>query len=359
MKSKLFKILFAVIVLSLFGHGILTLYGNHQQSKLSAMSFAEALTYTTKNTPDAVLTVGIIKDGHATYNVYGENAKTLPQKQHTYEIGSITKTFTAALVNKAVKENLIDLDDPIDYYLPLPEKNTYPTVKELLTHTAGYKNHYIEHPMASNFLTGRNSFYSINKEMIRHKAGTLNMNETEYPFVYSNFGYALLGLVLESVYKKDYPTLMNDYILQDLDLHNTKISDGQGDLQNYWAWQKDDAYIPAGAITSTIDDMLAYAAMQLENDSPFSDCHHELKAIPKTPKKYTNMNIHTDAIGYSWIIDKENNIVWHNGGTSDFNSYIGFDPDTKTAVVVLSNLPPRHRIPATILGIKLLNELRT
>ncbi len=64
-----------------------------------------------------------------------------------------------------------------------------------------------------------------------------------------------------------------------------------------------------------------------------------------------------DEIGMAWIIDNKNGIIWHNGGTGDYNSYIGFQPKTKTAVVVLSNLPPNYRIPATVLGVKLLLEL--
>ncbi|NLM07283.1 MAG: beta-lactamase family protein [Tissierellia bacterium] len=50
--------------------------------------------------------------------------------------------------------------------------------------------------------------------------------------------------------------------------------------------------------------------------------------------------------------------MWHNGGTGNFNSYLGFDPESKTAVVILSNLPPRYIIPVTVLGIKLINEAR-
>jgi CubicO group peptidase (beta-lactamase class C family) len=60
----------------------------------------------------------------------------------------------------------------------------------------------------------------------------------------------------------------------------------------------------------------------------------------------------------AWIIDNESNIIWHNGGTDDYNSYLGFDPESGTAVVVLSNLSPDYRIPATVLGVKALNEVR-
>lgn len=59
----------------------------------------------------------------------------------------------------------------------------------------------------------------------------------------------------------------------------------------------------------------------------------------------------------AWIMDSENGIVWHNGGTGQYNSYLGFRPETGTAVVVLSSLAPSYRIPATVLGVKRLLEL--
>ena len=69
------------------------------------------------------------------------------------------------------------------------------------------------------------------------------------------------------------------------------------------------------------------------------------------------MGIHMDEIGMAWIIDNENGFIWHNGDTGHYNSYLGFCPETGTAVVVLSNLSPNDRIPATVLGIKQLQEL--
>ena len=58
------------------------------------------------------------------------------------------------------------------------------------------------------------------------------------------------------------------------------------------------------------------------------------------------------------LIDRENGFVWHNGGTGDYNSYLGFCEETKTAVVVLSNLAPSYKIPATVLGLKKLQSLQ-
>lgn len=348
----------SIVLCVALGLGGYVVYGTQQMSKLSELTFTEALVYTTKNNPDAVITVGIIKDGRFSYKVYGSNGKELPAELHTYEIGSLTKTFTAALISKAISEGKIDLESTIDNYLSLPEGNEYPTIKKLLTHTSGYNGYYFESPMVVNFLIGRNDFYGIAKEMVLDKASKLSMDKESYDFTYSNFGYAVLGLVLESVYDIDYKTLVNDFAQNELGLTNTRISTDDGDLCNYWDWKDGDAYLSAGAITSNISDMLSYAQMQLKNNLYFSECHKNLETINATPEAYKAIGICMDEIGMSWIIDNENGIIWHNGGTGDFNSYLGFNSETGTAVVILSNLSPSYRIPATVLGTKLLIELK-
>lgn len=261
------------------------------------------------------------------------------------------------MINKAISEGKINIDDRIDSYLSLPDGNEYPTIKELMTHTSGYKSYYFEAPMIANYIKRRNDFYGVTKEMVLAKAGNLSMADESYGFVYSNYGYAVLGLVLEAVYDTDYTTLVNNFVHNELGLNNTKISDKSGDLGNYWDWMDSDAYLSAGAITSNISDMLSYAKMQLENNPYFTECHNSLKTINASNKKYKTMGINMDEIGMSWIIDRENGIVWHNGGTGDYNSYLGFNIETGTAVVVLSNLAPSYRIPATVLGVKQLLEL--
>lgn len=57
------------------------------------------------------------------------------------------------------------------------------------------------------------------------------------------------------------------------------------------------------------------------------------------------------------MFDEESKVFWHNGGTGGYNSYVGFSPERQAAAVVLANLPPAYRIPATILGIKRLEEI--
>ena len=81
--------------------------------------------------------------------------------------------------------------------------------------------------------------------MVLTKAKRLDMNRESYGFTYSNFGYAVLGLVLEAVYDQDYTVLLNDYVQNDLGMTTTKISKRDGDLGDYWDWQENDAYLSA------------------------------------------------------------------------------------------------------------------
>ena len=349
-------IIIAVIAVGIGGFFAFTSY---QINQIPKMTFEDMLTYTTKNNENAIIAVGIIQNGEASYTLYGENGTTLSQTEHVYEIGSLTKTFTVSLLFKATSEGKVNLDDNIDQYLDLPEKDYYPTIRRLITHTSGYKGYYFETQMISNFFHGRSDFYGISKEQMIERIGKIDLEDRDYDFNYSNFGIAVVGAVLSEIYEEDYATIINDYITEELGLNNTKISDGSGDLGNYWDWSKNDAYMPAGALTSTIEDMLKYAQLQM-NEMPeyLSDTHEVLAEVNATSGSNAKMNIHMDSIGAAWIIDTGNNIIWHNGGTDDYNCYLGFDLNKQIAVVVLSNLSPNYRIPATVMGVELLTDLQ-
>lgn len=348
----------AILLILVVGVGAYAAYGSYKMGQLAEMTFEEMLAYTTEENEDAVITVGIVRDGEMTFEVYGENGRPLPRNEHIYEIGSITKTFTTSLLCKAVSEGRIALDQPIDAYLDLGPKEHYPTIQELATHTSGYKEYYIEKPMISNFFEGENAFRGISGEMLLQRLEKTELKKADHPFRYSSFGTAVLGAVLEQVYGKEYTPLMNEYISEDLGLANTRISDGTGDLSHYWTWAQDDAYIPAGALTSTISDMMRYLAIHMSEKQDYLAVSHEALAPGDAPAAYAKTGVRIDAIGLGWIIDEENNIIWHNGGTSDYNSYLGFDKEKQIGVVILSNLPPKHRIPATIMGIELLTSLQ-
>lgn len=356
-KKKLFVNIGIVLTILIVGITGFLFYTTYKTNQIPEMSFEQMLSYTTKNNKDAIISVGIIENGVINYTVYGENMKVITQEEHFYEIGSITKTFTSALIAKAVIEGKLDLNDRIDTYLELPNNAYYPTIESLLTHTSGYKNYYFEVPMVSNFFKSRNDFYGIDKDILLKRIKKIERKDKEYSFKYSNFGMAVLGLILEEVYDEDYDIILNSH-LQDIGLLNTKIYDKNDQNNNFWEWERNDAYMPAGAMNSTISDMLNYANMQLEEDyDVFAISHEEIKEVNATERRNAKMNIHMDAMAWGWVIDKQNNIIWHNGATGNYNSYIGFNKEEQKAVIILSNLSPRYRIPTTVMGIALLNSL--
>ncbi len=147
-------------------------------------------------------------------------------------------------------------------------------------------------------------------------------------------------------------------LLSDLGMENSFVSLGESKVPGGWSWNPGDAYLPAGAVVSDIQDMARYASVQLDDLPPFQECHKKQLQVDASPKQWQAMDIHADAMGLAWILDEKNGFIWHNGGTSNYNSYLGFCPKTETAVVVLSNLKPNYRISATVIGIKLLKELQ-
>jgi len=326
---------------------------------ITGMSGMEMIEYTTKGIEKAAITVGIVKNGRMSYKVYGENGKEMHQKKHVYEIGSITKTFTSSLFCKAISENKVSFDDTINSFLALPANNYYPVFRRLLTHTSGYKSSYFEGFASTNFLNGGNSFFGITEKVFINRIGTIKLENRDYPFEYSNFGMAAIGLALESIYNEDYTPLMNSFIKNDLGLNHTKISDRSGDLSNYWVWDNGNPYIAAGAIISNITDMMRYAQMQMDETPPYLILsHNALAQVNETAQDFPELGIRIDAVGAGWMIDTVNNIIWHNGGTGNYNSYLGFDKTKSIAVVVLSNMSSDFKLNATVIGSAILRELQ-
>ena len=359
MKIRRRGILWILIAATVIGLLILGffLYTGKQMEKIPGMTAEQCLQYTLSGKAEGRITVALLKDGETTYRMYGEDGQEIPLEPMQYEIGSLTKTMTAALVQQAVQEGRLSLDETIDTYLGYETGNRYPTLRALLTHTSGCKGYYFAKPFIKNFFTGGNSFLGVTKEIVLKQGSKLDFDRECYPWQYSNFGFALLGLILEEVNGRPVEDQLSALLL-DLGMENSCVSLGESQVPGGWSWNPGDAYVPAGAVVSNIQDMAVYASRQLEAPSPFRECHKKQLQVDAAPKQWQLMDIHADAMGLSWVLDETNGFIWHNGGTGNYNSYLGFCPETETAVVVLSNLKPSERIPATVIGIKLLKELQ-
>ncbi len=352
----------AVLLLAIAGIWYaLALHSAHELlARTVGMSFDELLGEALAGKKDACVTVGVLKGGQMSYEVYGEDGERLENAEYRYEIGSITKTMTAALIARAVLEEKLQLTDTIDRYLDLPAGKVYPTIEALLTHTSGLDDaEYYEWSMLPYvFRHEENPFQGIGGETIlkEYRNTELEVGKA-YRFSYSNYGFALLGLVLEEVYGADYTSLLNAYLADEFAMEDTCVSNGDADFDGNWQWANGDAYIPAGAVVSDITDMLLYAQAQLGGDPALTLCHQSLMQVNASDKWARMEGLCVDEVGMSWMIDMEHKIVWHNGGTGMHSSYLGFCPEKNTAVVVLSNLNQDEDIPATTIGFKKLLEV--
>lgn len=282
----------------------------------------------TKERPDAVVTVGVWKDGDVEYHVYGENGTELPAELHTYAIGSITKTFTGSLIAKEVSEGKLDVDQGIGAYVSLSNGAPSPSIKSLMTHTSGLTDQWeqaLEEDMDVSF--SREEMLALLEKQ--------QLSDNNEPY-YSNFGSALAGTTAAAVENLSYEEAMNRFVREELQLEHTKVG-GSGDFGNNWNWKSGDEMMADGAITSNVTDMLTYGRMHLEN-KPFylGLCHQPLAAFSEDYD-----------CGYFWLIDKENGIIWHNGevctedengNLTGYQAFLGFAPEKNCVAVVLSNM---------------------
>lgn len=293
------------------------------------------------------LAIGIINKGKTGYYYYGETThgnKQLPDHETLFEIGSISKTFTATLLATAVLKESVKLDDLIINFLPdsVAANQTLKdiTFRNLATHTSGLPR------MPNNFVPveeldpykdySRNDlFYFLKNYQLKNKADSV--------YAYSNLGYGIIGELLAYRKKTSYNEMVRDMICKPLDLPNiTEFPDSEmqknfiptynkdGQLTPHWHFL---AFSGAGSLKSTTPDLLKYAEANI--NPPNNDIG---KAILLTQKPFWLASETLD-LGLAWhiTIDNFQEIFWHNGSTFGSSSFIAFSPEKKVAVIVLAN----------------------
>ena len=263
-----------------------------------------------------------------------------------FEIGSITKTFTASLLADMAARGDVRLDDPVAKYLPpsahVPSRNGKQiTLVDLATQSSGL-------PRLPSNLAPRNpanpyADYSV-EQLYAFLSGYELPRDVGATYEYSNLGMGLLGHALALKAGTSYENLVNRRLLTPLGMRETAITlspalrsrlapghDGEGNVVPNWDLP---TLAGAGALRSTALDMLMYLAANLDTTAkPLTRAMRETH----TPRRDAGSNMQ---IGLAWHIlsRPSGNIVWHNGGTGGYRSYLGFDPVRRVGVVLLSNV---------------------
>lgn len=297
-----------------------------------------------RNKPCVALTVATHEKGIDDIRSFGCGGIATNTEGRSYEIGSISKVILSTLLAKCLEEGLVSLDDAIDRYICLPSELAYPTVLQLATHTSGYVDPDLfdtKRDAFSYVLSSRkkqfNPFNGFGSDWLVDAIvdASRKPRKAEGRFQYSNFGYSVLGYVLGRVLGGSYYDYITSYIRKDLGLSTLSRSSEESpmvhgfkketDVGN-WIWPDDSAYAPAGCICSDAADMLSFAKMNLYDEKSYLTFSHQKLVSDKFLD-----------IGLGWMIEKDDDIVWHNGRTGSFHSFLAFSKRRERAVVLLSN----------------------
>lgn len=254
-------------------------------------------------------------------------------EQSVYRIGSISKTFTAVLVMKAVEEKRIDLNSPLSTYFPEVPQADKIRLEHLLNHRSGIHNFTDD----STYLS-YNTQYKSKAEMLSIIVAAGSDFEPGSAVAYSNSNYVLLSYLLEAIYQKTYAELLDKYIVKPLKLKNTrfggKINSQKAECKSYnfsGEWREEaetDMSIPmgAGGIVSNPSDLIQFS------DALFSGKLIKAESLEK-------MKMIQDGFGSGLFTMPfyGSNGFGHTGGIDAFTSVFSYFPDQKLSYALNSN----------------------
>lgn len=292
------------------------------------------------------MVVAVVDGDRSHFHAFGklDNGKA-PDADTLYQIGSITKTFTATLLADAVQKGEVNLDTPVAKLLPgfrVPSRNGKDiTLGELAMQDSGLPR------LPSNMLRATSSDPYAEYDAAKLKAFLAGYKLPRDPgakYEYSNLGLGLLGYALAQHAGTSYGKLLQPRILGPLGMSATSTTFGQP-LDPHWALGHDeqgkpvqpwhfDALAGCGAINSTGADMLRYLKANMGRGN--GTLQRAMK-FAHEPRRTVGSD---ERIGLAWMTkhDKHGDVVWHNGMTGGYASFMGFTADGKHGVVILTNV---------------------
>lgn len=294
------------------------------------------------------MVIGVIDKKGVTVVGVGKREDGKPEEVNgdtLFEIGSITKVFTCLTLANMADNGEVQLDDPVAKFLPasvkVPSRNGQITLRSLATHSSGLPRlphfsvlhmlMYSDNPYA-NF-TADDLYEFLSSYKLPRDVGA----ESEY----SNLGMGLLGQALALKAGTNYEALVVNRVCTPLKMDSTRITltpelkerlaaghNENGKRVSNWDFQ---SLAGCGALRSTANDLLKLLSAEMGlTPSPLATAMKETQ----TPQ---GTNGFMSEIGLAWQIDNDDGIIWHNGGTGGYRSYLGFRADKSLGVVVLCN----------------------
>lgn len=331
-------------------------------------NFEEELEYLVEKYVKRGASIGIVDQHQNIHEIYAGNIseeRTDPPDRHAlFEIGSITKTFTATILAKMVLDGKIDLADELETWLPegeaqIPHWNgTMVTMEHLATHSSGIP----KSPRDSNqpLPPGYDPYDPYAAYTTEYVYDYLNnwcelLFEPGTQYSYSNTGMGLVGHVLGLIDSSSYEDVLKREILEPLGLNETMLyisgehipvlAPGHDeDLDSVKNYNAQDIFQGAGFLKSSLHDMLIYLKAQMGLSQSSLD---DAMALTQQPHFNVGSVTYNDregryelSIGLAWHIDvlpEGYTFYWHGGRTNGYMAYMAFDPDALTGVIILCN----------------------
>jgi CubicO group peptidase (beta-lactamase class C family) len=304
------------------------------------------------------LSLAVVRDGEIVkasgYGLADLQMGVAATPQTVYEIGSMTKQFTAAAVMMLVEDGRLRLDDRVSkFFRAAPRTWRNITVRHLLTHSSGIQNHVAVAGYMGIFRT--NLFFETTPApdalLKRFFKLPLEFQPGE-TWAYDNTGYYLLGLIVEQASGKPFWTFLHERIFTPLGMTSTRNTDVRPLVRHRAAgyeWVGDGfenrpVLLPpiafsAGSLLSTVEDLARWdAALSTDRLLKASSLEQMWTATRAREGRLASVDY-----GFGWFVGtyEGRRFVQHGGGTPGFSSVIYRFLDDKLTVIVLSNRSDR------------------
>ena len=298
-----------------------------------------------KRTPGIV--VGWLDaNGGRTVSYGTRDGKALVDGNTVFEIGSATKTFTATLLELMVERGEVALVDPVQKFLPssvtMPTRGGKQiTLRDLATHTSALPR--LPSNMSPKDPENPYADYTVD-QLYEFLNGCKLTRDIGAKYEYSNLGVGLLGHILALKAGTNYEALVLREICRPLKMESTRIT-LTPELRGRLAVGHNEAGAPvknwdiptlagAGALRSSANDLLKYLSANMGlSQVPLA------QTMAKTQVIQAPTGSAETSIALAWHVTRRfgSEVIWHNGGTGGYHSFIGFDRTNRQGVVVLSN----------------------
>lgn len=307
------------------------------------------------NKSNAAIVIGFVDPDGTKIFSFGNmsTAHNIPVNQNTFfNIGSITKTFTTLLLADMVKQGIVNLNDPVEKFLPpsvkVPQFNGKKiTLEDLADHTSGLPE-WPSNVWLNNTVGDINPNYNVT-QLYQALSDTKLTREPGAQVQYSSFGIGLLGHILSL--ESDgisYEELVKDRILDVLGMNDTKIALSQNETNNRFSVghlggkEIITPRIPtiladSGAFRSPAPDMLKYVSANLGLIHTKLDDAMQLGHLIRHSSIIANPMNYSEYRGLGWrvLTNFGTETITHTGAINGWNAFAGFIPTKQVGVIAM------------------------